>query len=48
MPQASKLRHHVDTLASWIARSEHLVAFTGVGISTDSGIPDFCGKGMTR
>jgi mono-ADP-ribosyltransferase sirtuin 6 len=33
----------IDTLARWIARSKHLVAFTGAGISTDSGIPDFRG-----
>ncbi|HEX2570358.1 MAG TPA: Sir2 family NAD-dependent protein deacetylase [Polyangia bacterium] len=33
----------IDTLARWIAESEHLVAFTGAGISTDSGIPDFRG-----
>src|SRR5690349_9695122 len=33
----------IDTIASWILASEHLVAFTGAGISTDSGIPDFRG-----
>src|SRR5688572_25429663 len=33
----------VETMADWIVRSEHLVAFTGAGISTDSGIPDFRG-----
>jgi NAD-dependent SIR2 family protein deacetylase len=41
--QSSKLERHVDTLASWIAKAEHLVAFTGAGISTDSGIPDYRG-----
>jgi len=41
--QASKIERHVETLSSWIAKSNHLVAFTGAGISTDSGIPDFRG-----
>ena len=33
----------IQTIADWIIESEHLVAFTGAGISTDSGIPDFRG-----
>ena len=33
----------IDTIADWIAGSAHLVAFTGAGISTDSGIPDYRG-----
>ena len=37
------LQHHVEKIARWIAGSEHIVAFTGAGISTDSGIPDFRG-----
>src|SRR5919112_1296369 len=37
------LQRHVETIARWIAGSEHIVAFTGAGISTDSGIPDFRG-----
>ena len=32
-----------ETIAQWIVRSERIVAFTGAGISTDSGIPDFRG-----
>ncbi|UQA56004.1 SIR2 family NAD-dependent protein deacylase [Polyangium aurulentum] len=39
----SDLDRTIDTLARWIAESRHLVAFTGAGISTDSGIPDFRG-----
>jgi NAD-dependent deacetylase len=38
-----RLQQHVKTIARWTAGSEHIVAFTGAGISTDSGIPDFRG-----
>ena len=37
------LEEQIDIIAQWIIESEHLVAFTGAGISTDSGIPDFRG-----
>jgi NAD-dependent SIR2 family protein deacetylase len=37
------LAQAIDIIAHWIVESEHLVAFTGAGISTDSGIPDFRG-----
>jgi mono-ADP-ribosyltransferase sirtuin 6 len=33
----------VEELSRWIVDSDHTVAFTGAGISTDSGIPDFRG-----
>jgi NAD-dependent SIR2 family protein deacetylase len=33
----------VETIARWLTDGEHVVAFTGAGISTDSGIPDFRG-----
>ena len=39
----TKERQNVETLARWLRESSHVVAFTGAGISTDSGIPDFRG-----
>ena len=39
----SDLGQRIDTLASWIFEAKHLVVFTGAGISTDSGLPDFRG-----
>jgi NAD-dependent deacetylase len=39
----SPLSRTIDQIARWIQSSRHLVAFTGAGISTDSGIPDFRG-----
>ncbi len=33
----------VTDVAGWVARSRRVVALTGAGISTDSGIPDFRG-----
>jgi NAD-dependent SIR2 family protein deacetylase len=38
-----RLDEHIGTIARWIVGSERIVAFTGAGISTDSGIPDFRG-----
>ena len=38
-----RLEQHIETIARWIIECEHIVAFTGAGISTDSGIPDFRG-----
>ncbi len=38
-----RLERHIGTIARWSTGSEHMVAFTGAGISTDSGIPDFRG-----
>jgi mono-ADP-ribosyltransferase sirtuin 6 len=37
------LDKYIETIAEWIIESNHIVAFTGAGISTDSGIPDFRG-----
>ncbi|HEV2915337.1 MAG TPA: Sir2 family NAD-dependent protein deacetylase [Pyrinomonadaceae bacterium] len=43
MDERQLLEQRIETLARWIIDCEHLVAFTGAGISTDSGIPDFRG-----
>ena len=37
------LEQDIATIARWIVAGRHVVAFTGAGISTDSGIPDFRG-----
>ncbi len=37
------MQQQIETIARWIIDSDHLVVFTGAGISTDSGIPDFRG-----
>jgi NAD-dependent SIR2 family protein deacetylase len=43
MVKENSLEQKIETIARWIIESEHVVAFTGAGISTDSGIPDFRG-----
>ena len=43
MSKEQRLEQPIETIARWIIECEHLVAFTGAGISTDSGIPDFRG-----
>ena len=35
------LKAKIEKLALWIRSSEHMVAFTGAGISTSAGIPDY-------
>ena len=37
--------HSIDELRHWIARSKRIVAFTGAGISTECGVPDFRSPG---
>ena len=37
------LTRRIETLARWMYESRHLVMFTGAGISTESGLPDFRG-----
>ncbi len=36
---------NIELVAQWLATSERAVAFTGAGISTESGIPDFRSPG---
>ena len=43
MTEDQDLERHIETIAGWIVGCEHVVAFTGAGISTDSGLPDFRG-----
>lgn len=37
--------HKLDKLAEMILQAEHIVGFTGAGMSTESGIPDFRSAG---
>jgi NAD-dependent deacetylase len=39
------LKNRIDTVARSIASAQNVVFFTGAGISTESGIPDFRGPG---
>jgi NAD-dependent deacetylase len=43
MTNEQRLEEQIETIARWIVECEHIVGFTGAGISTDSGIPDFRG-----
>lgn len=40
---SSDLEQRIETLALWMFESKYLVVFTGAGISTESGLPDFRG-----
>jgi len=37
------LDERIDSLARWVLEAKYLVVFTGAGISTESGLPDFRG-----
>ena len=41
----AKTRNQVDILSAWLRDAQCTVAFTGAGISTESGIPDFRSPG---
>jgi NAD-dependent SIR2 family protein deacetylase len=43
MENDQMINEYIEEIAKWIVKSNHIVAFTGAGISTDSGIPDFRG-----
>ena len=38
---ADELEAKLDKLADWLRQSEHCILFTGAGISTSTGIPDY-------
>lgn len=38
-------RERIRTAAEWISRAHHVIIFTGAGVSTESGIPDFRSPG---
>jgi NAD-dependent SIR2 family protein deacetylase len=38
-----ELTDQIETLARWIHESEQIVVFTGAGVSTESGVPDYRG-----
>jgi NAD-dependent SIR2 family protein deacetylase len=39
----SDFENRINTLINWMASARHLVIFTGAGVSTESGLPDFRG-----
>ena len=43
MDEMGDLEDRIRTLVQWMAEAKRLVVFTGAGISTDSGLPDFRG-----
>jgi len=43
MAEEQHPERYIETIAQWLLEGEHIVAFTGAGISTESGIPDFRG-----
>jgi len=45
MPGESDFKKAVEQVGRWLAEAERAVAFTGAGISTESGIPDFRSPG---
>ena len=38
---AAGLSAKLDVLADWVKSSDHMIFFTGAGVSTSTGIPDF-------
>ena len=42
-PTTGSLEARIGTLAEWMFEAKRLVVFTGAGISTESGLPDFRG-----
>jgi NAD-dependent SIR2 family protein deacetylase len=42
-PNMANLEERINKLAQWMFEAKYLVVFTGAGISTESGLPDFRG-----
>ncbi len=40
---AGDAKQRIETLAQWMYEAKYLVVFTGAGVSTESGLPDFRG-----
>jgi len=45
MKPFDSIPRNIELIAREIAASEHFIAFTGAGISTESGVPDYRSKG---
>jgi NAD-dependent SIR2 family protein deacetylase len=43
MAEEQHPEQYIETITRWLLKCAHAVAFTGAGISTESGIPDFRG-----
>ena len=43
MADEIELKHKLNEVRTWLTQAERVVVFTGAGISTESGIPDFRG-----
>lgn len=40
--EQEQLQKNIETAADWVSQSHNIVFFGGAGVSTESGIPDFC------
>ena len=45
MMEHADINNSIDTFKSAVEKSKKIVGFTGAGISTESGIPDYRSKG---
>jgi len=45
LPQEGSMEELLEKVAQWVVASKRIVVFTGAGLSTESGIPDFRSPG---